>query len=150
MNRDTVLDLIQALAAAPRTAEQGARATGASLNTAQALMAVLRKRGLVYVIEDIPPLAGPAAAVYALQPGLKPWAVEDCVRWADLPAQERRQRRVDHYGEDVLEREAENRHAKRRATRSRNLSRPGPPKAERSAPTSTAPHLHLGDAAPGV
>lgn len=57
MSLDTVLDLIQALVAAPRTTEQVARTTGVSLNAAQRLIAGLHKRGWVYVVEDIPPNA---------------------------------------------------------------------------------------------
>lgn len=150
MNHDIVLDLIQALAVAPRTSEQAARATTRKLKTVQVAMALLRKRGLVYVVEDIPPIIGKATAVYALQPGMRAWAVPDCVRWASLPAQERWQRRVDHYGENVIEREAEKRHAKCRATRSRTVSRSRSAEAERPASTSTPSHMRLGEATPGV
>lgn len=150
MNHDIVLDLIQALAVAPRTSEQVARATARKLNTVQVAVALLRKRGLVYVVEDIPPIVGKPTAVYALQPGMRAWAVPDCVRWACLPLQERWQRRVDHYGENVIEREAEKRHAKCRATRSRTVSRSGAAEAERPTPAGTTPHMHLGEAAPGV
>lgn len=150
MNHDIVLDLIQALAVAPRTSEQVARATARKLKTVQVAMALLRKRGLVYVVEDIPPIIGKATAIYALQPDMRAWAVSDCVRWASLPAQERWQRRVDHHGEEAIEREAERRHAKCRATRSRTVSRSGAAEAERPTPAGTTPHMHLGEAAPGV
>lgn len=151
MRHGTLLDIIEALAIAPRTFAQLGEACGLSPMGAETAVRALRYRGLVYVIERIPPkVGGTAAAVYALQPGLQAHAVPDCPKWSDLSPQERWQARVDYYGEDELERASEAQHEKRRSTAARRGTKLGRPKKERPTPTDATAHLQLGGAAPRV
>ena len=151
MRHGTLLNIIEALAKAPRTTVQIGQVCGLSHMGAETAVRKLRDRGLIYVIERIPPkINGNAAAVYALQPGFQAHAVPDCPKWRDLSPQERWQARVDYYGEDEIERASEAHYEKCRSTAARRGTKLGRPKKERPTPTNTPAHLPLGGTAPGV
>lgn len=120
MGTETVIDVILLLAKAPRTAEQTARHLGIEKNHAQAVLKRLHDRGIIYVADEVPPIVGPAAAIYDVQPGLAPHARPDCPRWSTLSPKERYERRLDYYGEAVLEQAAATRSAKAKQTKEKS------------------------------
>ena len=120
MGTETVIDVILLLAKAPRTAEQTARHLGIEKKHAQAVLKRLHDRGIIYVADEVPPIVGPAAAIYGLQPGLVPHARPGCPRWPTLSPEERYQRRLDYYGEAALEQAAATRSTKAKQTKEKS------------------------------
>jgi len=116
MKPGSAINVLVCIAEAPRTTPQVARHCGISTQSTEFVVRGLHKRGLLYVIEEIPPLlGGRAAAVYAMQPGLKPYAVPDCRRWRELPPEERLARRLEHYGAEAIDLASETRQHPRKA-----------------------------------